>query len=136
FPRKTPHLRHRCVAPPCPRRLPTAPRPWDSDGRLAPSIESATVHDTLMPLPPRPPATPTGVAGFPAGVVAVAVPRPERSAAPSSGSRDRLGHAPTTGANALNRHQGSLGGGMSWPHIRIWDRGFSLAREFPYPRFP
>ena len=21
--------------------------------------------------------------------------------------------------------------GQFWPHIRIWDRGFSLAREFP-----
>ena len=50
--------------------------------------------------------------------------------------RDRLGHAPTTGTDRGNEGPGVSWPVKSWPRILNWDRGFSLARAFPYPRLP
>jgi hypothetical protein len=49
---------------------------------------------------------------------------------------NRLGHAPSTGTDGGNEAPGAPWRVKSWPRIRDWDRGFLLARVFPYPRIP
>jgi hypothetical protein len=49
---------------------------------------------------------------------------------------DRLGHVPTTGTDGGNEAPGACCRVKTWPRVRNWDRGFSLARVFPYPRLP
>ncbi len=49
---------------------------------------------------------------------------------------DRSGHAPATGTNGGNEAPGACCRVKTWPRVRNWDRGFSLARVFCYPRFP
>jgi len=49
---------------------------------------------------------------------------------------NRLGHAPSTGTDRGNEAPGTTWRVKSWPRIRDWDRGFSLARVFPYSRIP